>query len=62
MDEMRDVASEVKTLEGQALKRSTHALAHLSAPVSSENDQFDPEAAQARLAVLLGPSSVETSA
>jgi len=57
MDEMRDVASEVKTLEGQALKRSKQALAHLSVPISSENGQFDPEAAQARLAVLLEPSS-----
>ena len=59
---MRDVASEVKTLEGQTLKRSKHALAHLSGPISSANDQFDPDAAQARLAVLLGPSSAEMSA
>jgi beta-N-acetylhexosaminidase len=57
MDEMRDVASEVKTLEGQALKRSKQALAHLSVPISSANGQFDPEAAQARLAVLLEASS-----
>src|SRR6201995_2905476 len=49
MDEMRDVASEVKTLEGQALKRSEQALAHLSAPAP-----LDPEAAEARLAALLG--------
>src|SRR6201996_3137324 len=42
MDEMRDVASEVKTLEGQALKRSEQALAHLSAPAP-----LDPEAAEA---------------
>ncbi|MEO8301391.1 MAG: beta-N-acetylhexosaminidase [Rhizomicrobium sp.] len=54
MEEMRDVASEVKILDGQALKRSQQALAHLSAP-----SPFDPEAAQARLAVLLGPSSGE---
>jgi len=49
MDEMRDVASEVKALEGQALKRSEQALVHLSAPSA-----FDPIAAQARLAALLG--------
>jgi beta-N-acetylhexosaminidase len=49
MDEMRDVASEVKTLEGPALKRSEQALAHLCAPSA-----FDPVAAQARLDVLLG--------
>jgi hypothetical protein len=49
MDEMRDVASEVKNLEGAALKRSTQALSHLSAP-----SRFDPAAAEARLALLLG--------
>lgn len=49
MDEMRSVASEVKTLEGPAAKRSKAALAHLSAP-----SPFDPAAAQARLAALLG--------
>jgi beta-N-acetylhexosaminidase len=49
MDEMRDVASEVKKLEGAALKRSTQALSHLSAP-----SPFDPAAAEARLALLLG--------
>jgi beta-N-acetylhexosaminidase len=49
MDEMRDVASEVKNLEGAALKRSAHALSHLSAP-----SPFDPAAAEARLALLLG--------
>jgi beta-N-acetylhexosaminidase len=52
MDEMRDVASEVKTLEGLALKRSEQALAHLSAPAA-----FDPDAAQARLAALLEASA-----
>jgi beta-N-acetylhexosaminidase len=51
MEEMRDVASEVKILEGQSLKRSQHALAHLSAP-----SPFDPDAAQARLAALLEAS------
>ena len=49
MDEMKSVASEVRELRGPALKRSAHALAHLSAPVP-----FDPAAAEARLAVLLG--------
>jgi beta-N-acetylhexosaminidase len=49
MDEMREVASEVTELKGQALKRSEHALSHLSAPGG-----FDPAAAQARLATLLG--------
>ncbi|HTC83372.1 MAG TPA: beta-N-acetylhexosaminidase, partial [Rhizomicrobium sp.] len=39
MDEMRDVASEVKTLDGQALKRSEHALGQLSAP-----GPLDPQA------------------
>ncbi|HEY5346849.1 MAG TPA: beta-N-acetylhexosaminidase [Rhizomicrobium sp.] len=49
MEEMQDVASEVKELEGQSLKRSEQALSHLSAP-----DDFDPAAAEARLAELLG--------
>ncbi len=49
MEEMRDVASEVKNLEGAALKRSAQALSHLSAP-----SPFDPAAAEARLALLLG--------
>ncbi|HMH66136.1 MAG TPA: beta-N-acetylhexosaminidase [Rhizomicrobium sp.] len=49
MDEMRDVASEVKELEGQALRRSEQALAHLSVPAP-----FDAAAAQGRLAALLG--------
>jgi hypothetical protein len=52
MDEMREVASEVKILEGLALKRSEQALAHLSGPAL-----FDPIAAEARLAALLGPGS-----
>ncbi|HEY2008719.1 MAG TPA: glycoside hydrolase family 3 N-terminal domain-containing protein, partial [Rhizomicrobium sp.] len=51
MDEMKDVASEVKELKGQALKRSEHALAHLSAPSARS---FEPAAAEARLASLLG--------
>jgi beta-N-acetylhexosaminidase len=49
MEEMRDVASEVTELKGQALKRSQHALAHLAVP-----GQFDAAAAEARLAALLG--------
>ncbi|HKU54244.1 MAG TPA: glycoside hydrolase family 3 N-terminal domain-containing protein, partial [Rhizomicrobium sp.] len=49
MKEMRDVAAEVKILEGQAQRRSQQALAHLSVP-----GLFDPQAAEARLAVLLG--------
>ena len=49
MEEMRDVATEVKILDGAALKRSDHALSHLSAP-----SPFDPAAAEARLALLLG--------
>ena len=49
MEEMRDVATEVKILDGAALKRSDHALSHLSAP-----SPFDPHAAEARLALLLG--------
>jgi beta-N-acetylhexosaminidase len=49
LEEMRDVASEVKELRGPALKRSEHALAHLSVPAP-----FDPTAAELRLAALLG--------
>jgi beta-N-acetylhexosaminidase len=50
MDEMRDVATEVKMLDGLALKRSEQALAHLRAPLP-----FDAEAAEARLAALMAP-------
>jgi beta-N-acetylhexosaminidase len=49
MDEMRDVASEVKPLDGLALKRSEQALAHLRVPAP-----FDAAAAEARLAALMG--------
>ena len=52
MDEMAEVASEVKELEGQALRRAEHALSHLSTP-----DAFDPAAAEARLAELMGGES-----
>jgi beta-N-acetylhexosaminidase len=51
MDEMRDVASEVKKLEGPARRRSELALAHLSA---ADPGAFDSAAAEARLAALLG--------
>jgi beta-N-acetylhexosaminidase len=49
MDEMREVASEVKQLDGQAQRRSQQALAHLAVPGG-----FDSAAAEARLAALLG--------
>ena len=48
MEEMKLVASEVKVLDGIALKRAEAALAHLVKP-----DPFDPAAAEARLAQLL---------
>ncbi len=48
MDEMKEVASEVKPLDGQALRRADHALSYLSEP-----DEFDPAAAEARLTELL---------
>jgi beta-N-acetylhexosaminidase len=49
MEEMREVAEEAKPLDGAALKRAQHALSHLTVP-----DPFDPAAANARLAELLG--------
>jgi beta-N-acetylhexosaminidase len=52
MDEMRHVAAGVSELKGPALKRSEHALAHLAAP-----SPFDHEAAEARLAALLGATA-----
>ena len=52
LDEMREVASEVKPLDGQAQRRAEHALSHLVAP-----DEFDPAAAEARLTELLGVGS-----
>ena len=57
MDEMRDVASEVKDLEGMSLKRSEAALSQLRIP-----SPFDPAAAEAHLAGLLGASSTELGA
>jgi beta-N-acetylhexosaminidase len=56
LDEMRDVATEVKILDGLALKRSAQALAHLHAPAP-----FDAEAAEARLATLLAPLTGATA-
>ncbi len=53
MDEMRNVAGEVKELEGQSLKRAHAALAHLSAP----DPGFDPAGAEARLEKLLETSA-----
>jgi beta-N-acetylhexosaminidase len=52
MDEMRDVATEVKTLDGLALKRSELALAQLRTPAP-----FDAAAAEAHLASLMGTQS-----
>ncbi|MCX7280104.1 MAG: beta-N-acetylhexosaminidase [Alphaproteobacteria bacterium] len=52
MEEMREVASEVKELEGESLRRSQQALAHLSVP-----GPFDAEAAQEHLATLLGAAA-----
>jgi beta-N-acetylhexosaminidase len=49
MDEMKDVATEAKTLEGAALRRANHALSLLVTPPF-----FDAQAAQARLDTLLG--------
>jgi beta-N-acetylhexosaminidase len=49
MDEMKDVASEVKELDGLSLKRSEQALAHLVAA----DPGFDPVAALVRLTGLL---------
>jgi beta-N-acetylhexosaminidase len=52
IEEMREVAEEAKTLDGIALKRAQQALSHLTVP-----DAFDPAAASARLATLLGVSA-----
>jgi beta-N-acetylhexosaminidase len=50
ISEMKDVAGEAKELEGLALRRSQAALSHLSAAEPG----FDPAAAEARLAKLMG--------
>ena len=57
MDEMAEVALDVKELEGQSLRRAEHALSHLSVP-----DAFDPAGAEARLAELMGASNAEGAA
>ena len=49
LEEMKDVASVAKPLEGASLKRAEHALGLLSAA-----SPFDPVAAEARLTELLG--------
>ena len=57
MDEMTEVAAEVKELEGNTLRRAEGALSHLSAP-----DAFDPAAAEARLTELMGREPASVSA
>jgi beta-N-acetylhexosaminidase len=52
MDEMREVATQVKPLEGQAQRRAAHALSLLVTP-----DAFGPAAAEARLTELLGATA-----
>ena len=49
MDEMKQVASELKPLDGEALRRAAAALARLEAP-----EDFDAGAGTARLNQLLG--------
>jgi beta-N-acetylhexosaminidase len=49
MDEMAQVASEVKPLEAAPLRRAQHALSLLS-----PDEEFDPAAAEARLVELMG--------
>jgi beta-N-acetylhexosaminidase len=53
MGEMKDVAGEVKELEGLSLKRSEQALSHLSKPDAG----FDASAAEARLNALMSESA-----
>lgn len=50
--EMREIATELKPLEDIHLKRAEAALAHLSTP-----EEFDIEAAEARVSALLGTSA-----
>lgn len=52
MAEMVEVASEVKPLDGHALRRADHALSHLITP-----EEFDPAAGEARLTELLSMSA-----
>jgi beta-N-acetylhexosaminidase len=49
MDEMKDVARDVRPLEGDSLRRAEKALSHLHAP-----EDLDLAAAEARVAELLG--------
>jgi len=51
LDEMREIAAEVKPLEDIHLKRADAALAHLT-----QAEEFDVEAGEAHLAELLGAS------
>jgi beta-N-acetylhexosaminidase len=52
MEEMAEVASETKPLEGLALRRAEQALSHLAVPSA-----FDVEAAETRLAALMSVSA-----
>jgi beta-N-acetylhexosaminidase len=49
LDEMKQIAQEVKPLAGRTLERAQSALAHLRAPL-----EFDIERAEARLTELVG--------
>jgi beta-N-acetylhexosaminidase len=60
MEEMKQVASEVKSLEGLSARRSEHALAHLDAADAAR--EFDAAGAEARLAELLRPPSADSVA
>jgi beta-N-acetylhexosaminidase len=53
MDEMKQVATETKVLDGISLKRANAARAHLAEPDISDRDSFEPAVAEARLAQLL---------
>ncbi len=53
MDEMKQVATETKVLDGISLKRASAARAHLAEPDASGRDTFDPGAAELRLTQLL---------
>jgi beta-N-acetylhexosaminidase len=58
MEEMKDVAAEVKDLTGEAARRSEHALSQLVTPDAA----FDARAAEARLAELLAAPAAESAA
>lgn len=55
MDEMKQVAAETKILDGVSQRRAEQALAHLAA--ARADKPFDPQAAEARLAALLGAAA-----